>query len=230
MPEIGLTGGIGAGKSTVSVGLATRGAVLIDTDDIVQQLQMPGKPVFKAMVERWGSSILCEDGTLNRSVVADIVFRDDAELAVLNAIVHPSVATVIQQRLNTIRKDRNHYEENNGSDKKNIEEKIVVIEIPLLAETKNQTMPSQTDSRTNTEVHYWNDLDGIVTVDTDPEIALQRLVEKRGFTKTEALARIASQASRDTRIAIADFVIDNNSSYLDLEKQIDACWLWACTL
>ncbi|MDG2211455.1 MAG: dephospho-CoA kinase [Acidimicrobiales bacterium] len=89
--EIGLTGGIGSGKSTVSTGLVDRGAVLIDADAIVRELQQPGKPVFEKMVERWGEKILSDEGELNRQAVADIVFKDSEELLVLNEIVHPLV-------------------------------------------------------------------------------------------------------------------------------------------
>ena len=89
--EIGLTGGIGSGKSTVSAGLVERGAVLIDADAIVRELQQPGKPVFEKMVERWGEKILSEEGELNRQAVADIVFKDSEELLALNEIVHPLV-------------------------------------------------------------------------------------------------------------------------------------------
>ena len=89
--EIGLTGGIGSGKSTVSAGLVDRGAVLIDADAIVRELQQPGKPVFEKMVERWGEKILSDEGELNRQAVADIVFKDSEELLALNEIVHPLV-------------------------------------------------------------------------------------------------------------------------------------------
>jgi dephospho-CoA kinase len=89
--EIGLTGGIGSGKSTVSTGLVDRGAVLIDADAIVRELQQPGKPVFEKMVERWGEKILSDEGELNRQAVADIVFKDSEELLALNEIVHPLV-------------------------------------------------------------------------------------------------------------------------------------------
>ncbi len=89
--EIGLTGGIGSGKSTVSAGLVKRGAVLVDADAIVRDLQKPGKPVFKKMVERWGEKIITNEGELDRQAVADIVFKDAEELAALNEIVHPLV-------------------------------------------------------------------------------------------------------------------------------------------
>ena len=99
--EIGLTGGIGSGKSTVSAGLVERGAVLIDADAIVRELQQPGKPVFKKMVERWGEKILSEEGELNRQAVADIVFKDSEELLALNEIVHPLVREEIARLRDT---------------------------------------------------------------------------------------------------------------------------------
>ncbi len=89
--EIGLTGGIGSGKSTVSAGLVKRGAELVDADAIVRDLQKPGKPVFKKMVERWGEKIITNEGELDRQAVADIVFKNTEELAALNELVHPLV-------------------------------------------------------------------------------------------------------------------------------------------
>ena len=99
--EIGLTGGIGSGKSTVSAGLVDRGAVLIDADAIVRELQQPGKPVFEKMIERWGEKILSDEGELNRQAVADIVFKDSEEPLALNEIVHPLVREEIARLRDT---------------------------------------------------------------------------------------------------------------------------------
>ena len=96
---IGLTGGIGSGKSTVSALLAARGAVVVDADAIVHDVQRPGTPVFTAMVERFGEGVVAADGTLDRARVADIVFNDPEALAALNAIVHPAVGAEIARRL-----------------------------------------------------------------------------------------------------------------------------------
>jgi dephospho-CoA kinase len=93
---IGLTGGIGSGKSTVSSMLAERGAVVIDADAIVHELQAPGQPVLAAMVERFGDEILDEHGALRRKAVADLVFNDADALADLGAIVHPAVHAEIE--------------------------------------------------------------------------------------------------------------------------------------
>ncbi|MSO88122.1 MAG: dephospho-CoA kinase [Acidimicrobiia bacterium] len=96
---IGLTGGIGSGKSTVSAGLAGRGAVVIDADAIVHSLQVPGNPVFHAMVERFGAEVVADDGTLNRQAVADVVFGDPEALSDLGRIVHPPVVEEIARRI-----------------------------------------------------------------------------------------------------------------------------------
>ena len=117
--EIGLTGGIGSGKSTVSAGLVKRGAVLVDADAIVRDLQKPGKPVFKKMVERWGEKIITNEGNLDRQAVADIVFKDAEELAALNEIVHPLVREEIANQ-------RERYVKGNAP---------IILDIPLLIES-----------------------------------------------------------------------------------------------
>jgi dephospho-CoA kinase len=193
---VGLTGGIGSGKSTVSEGLAERGAVVVDADAIVRELQAPGGAVLAAMVERFGPEILRPDGTLDRPQVADRVFSDPTELEALNAIVHPAVGEEIRRRL----------EEQRGTDR------VVVLDIPLLVERSGYETA------------------GTIVVDVDPEIAVRRLVRARGFTESDARARIANQASRADRLAAADFVISNDGSMDDLHVQIDACWAWIAQL
>lgn len=119
MVVIGLTGSIGSGKSTVSAMLAERGAVVVDADAIVRDLQRPGTPVFRAMVERFGPGIVAPDGTLDRAAVAAIAFADPAALADLNAIVHPAVGEEIARRL----------AEEAPTDH------VVVLDVPLLVES-----------------------------------------------------------------------------------------------
>jgi dephospho-CoA kinase len=116
---IGLTGGIGSGKSTVSARLAELGAVVIDADAITKELQQPGTEVFGAMVDRFGTGIVAADGTLDRQAVADIVFADADALADLNAIVHPAVGLEIARRM----------EAEAGT------EHVVVLDVPLLVES-----------------------------------------------------------------------------------------------
>lgn len=118
---IGLTGGIGSGKSTVSALLAAKGAVVVDADAIVRDVQQPGTPVFDAMVERFGPGIVAGDGTLDRAAVAEVVFNDAQALADLNAIVHPAVGAEIVRRMEQLADT----------------DEVVVLDVPLLVESKN---------------------------------------------------------------------------------------------
>jgi dephospho-CoA kinase len=115
---VGLTGGIGAGKSTVSAMLAERGAVIVDADQIARDLQSPGSPVLDSMAERFGDQIIRDDGTLDRAAVAAIVFNDDAALKDLNGIVHPAMQSEIQRQI----------DEHRSTDR------VVVLDFPLLGE------------------------------------------------------------------------------------------------
>lgn len=121
---VGLTGGIGAGKSTVSAQLAARGAVIIDADAITHELQRPGTPVFEAIVERFGRGVVAADGTLDRPALATIVFNDPDELAALNAIVHPAVGAEIVERLAA----------------ESTTDHVVVLDVPLLVESGRSDM------------------------------------------------------------------------------------------
>jgi dephospho-CoA kinase len=116
---VGLTGGIGSGKSTVSALLAAKGAVVVDADAVVHELQRPGTAVFEAMVDRFGNGIVAADGSLDRSAVADIVFNDPDALADLNGIVHPAVGAEIVRRM----------------DELSTTDAVVVLDVPLMVES-----------------------------------------------------------------------------------------------
>ncbi|MFT4234249.1 MAG: dephospho-CoA kinase [Microbacterium sp.] len=98
MPIIALTGGIASGKSTISRRLAEHGAVIVDADALVHELQAPGQPVLARMAEEFGPQILREDGSLDRAALGGIVFADKDALARLNSIVHPAVKEESQRR------------------------------------------------------------------------------------------------------------------------------------
>jgi dephospho-CoA kinase len=192
---LGLTGGIGSGKSTVSAEFARRGAIVIDADLVVRELQSPGGAVLAAMVEHFGDAILSADGTLNRQAVADIVFNDPEQLKALNAIVHPKVGEEIDGRIEAQRDTDN----------------VVILDVPLLVESKAY------------------ETEGIIVVDTDPEIAVERLVESRGFKADDARARMKLQATREERRAVAAFIVPNDGSQEELMTHIDKCWDWIQT-
>ncbi len=189
---IGLTGGIGCGKSEVARLLADRGAIIIDADLIVRELQRPGGEIFNKIVEMFGPAVIAEDGSLNRGAVANEVFKDKVTLKKLNDLIHPVVRGVMNERVKS-------YSDTS---------KIVVLDIPLLVENPREG------------------LDGVVVVDLDPEIAVERIVEQRKMNIDDARARVANQSSREQRRAIANFIIDNSGDRKALDLQVDAAWSW----
>jgi dephospho-CoA kinase len=121
---VGLTGGIGSGKSTVAQLLARRGAVIIDADAIVHELQQPGAPLLEQLGERFGQEIITAGGSLDRAKLAELAFGDDSAVADLNAIVHPAVRREIARRVAV----------NAGTDN------VVVLDIPLITDRDTYAM------------------------------------------------------------------------------------------
>ena len=193
---VGLTGGIGSGKSTVSARLAARGAVIVDADAITREVQAPGSPVLSALAERFGPDVIAADGSLDRPRLAGLVFGDADALAALNAIVHPAVGAEMNRRVR----------EQIPTDH------VVVLDIPLLTENPR------------------SGLQGIIVVDVPEDVQVARLVSGRGFDPDDARARIGRQASREARLATADFVVDNSGELDALHPQIDALWEWLASL
>ena len=193
---IGLTGGIGSGKSEVARLLTARGAELIDADQIVRELQQPGAEVYTKMVAIFGNEVVAQDQTLDRAAIATKVFSDATLLKTLNELVHPIVRRVMNERVESFR----------GTSK------VVVLDIPLLVENPREG------------------LDGILVVDLDVELAIERLVEQRNMKIDDARARVAKQATREQRLTIADHVIDNSGDRDQLVKKVDVAWSWIISL
>ena len=189
---VGLTGGIGSGKTTVSAMLAARGAVIIDADQITRELQAPGSPVLAEIVDAFGEDVLDPSGALDRPALAAKVFGDPEALATLNKIVHPAVGREMAARLEAQRASDN----------------VVILDIPLLVENPREG------------------LCGTLVVDLPLETAVERLVSQRNMDRNDAEARIARQATREARVAIADRVIDNSGNLASLERQVDEAWQW----
>ncbi|MEV0666557.1 dephospho-CoA kinase [Actinomadura luteofluorescens] len=190
MLKVGLTGGIGSGKSEVSKRLREHGAVVIDADRIAREVVEPGTPGLAAVVAEFGEDVLLPSGALDREKVGRIVFADPDRLAALNAIVHPLVGERMQELMDAAPADA-----------------VVVYDVPLLAENGLAGM-----------------YDEVVVVDAPEETQLDRLVARRGMTEEDARARMANQASRADRRAVATHVIDNSGTLADLKTQIDALW------
>ncbi|MGH3239698.1 MAG: dephospho-CoA kinase [Spirillospora sp.] len=190
MLKVGLTGGIGSGKSEVSARLRDRGAVVIDADKIAREVVEPGTPGLAAVVAEFGAGVLLPSGALDREKVGRIVFADADRLAALNAIVHPLVGERTKELMDAAPAGA-----------------VVVYDVPLLVESGLAEL-----------------YDEVVVVDAPEEVQLDRLVARRGMTEEDARARMASQASRAERRAVATRVIDNSGSLDGLEAQVDALW------
>ncbi|MEY4067688.1 MAG: dephospho-CoA kinase [Actinobacteria bacterium] len=193
---VGLTGGIGSGKSTVGAQLVSHGAVLIDADLIVRELQRPGTEVFERIVAEFGDGVVTPNGTLDRAALAAVVFGDAERLTRLNAIVHPAVQAEMARRIEAQRSGR----------------KVVILDIPLLVENPRRG------------------LSATLVVDVDPGVAVARVVAQRGGDEADTRARVARQASRSARRLIADWIIDNSGSRLDLAHEVARAWRWMQTL
>jgi dephospho-CoA kinase len=193
---VGLTGGIGSGKSTVSAALAARGAIIVDADQVVRDVQQPGSPVLAKLAERFGAEVIAADGSLDRAALAGIAFADPEALKDLNGIVHPAVGAEMNRQV------MEHVATDN----------VVVLDIPLLTENPREG------------------LQGKIVVDLPEETQVERLVKYRGFDEADARARIARQASREQRLATADFVVDNTGTHADLAPQLERLWQWLRSL
>lgn len=209
MIELALTGGIGSGKSTVGHSLAARGAHLVDADAIVRELQQPGQPVFEALVERFGEEVLTAGGELNRAALAKIVFADPEQLERLNAVVHPAVRAEMSARRRAL-----------ADALADTGDAIVILDIPLLAETASG----------GREVGELSGIAGVIVVDALPATVVRRLKERRGMSEEDTRARMASQVDSEERLALADFVVSNDGTLDDLEREIDRCWRWMQSL
>ncbi len=190
MLRVGLTGGIGSGKSSVSAILADRGALVIDADGLARKVVAPGTPGLADILVAFGPGVIGDDGSLDRAAMAQRVFDDPAARQQLEAIIHPRVRARAAEIESQAAADA-----------------VVVHDIPLLVET------GQGDR-----------FDAVVVVDCPPDVQVERLTRQRGMSRSAAEARIAAQASREDRLALADHVVDNSGSLEQLRTVVDQLW------
>ncbi|MFC4003064.1 dephospho-CoA kinase [Prauserella oleivorans] len=190
MLRVGLTGGIGAGKSTVAARLAEHGAMVIDADRIAREVVEPGTEGLTELVAEFGEDILTPDGALDRQALAAKAFRDEGSRLRLNAIMHPRIGRRTLELMNQAAPDA-----------------VVVHDVPLLVEGGMAT-----------NYHL------VLIVDADEDVRVKRLVEARGMAEDDARARIAAQATREQRQAVADVWLDNSGTSEEVLGQVDALW------
>lgn len=191
---IGLTGGIGSGKSTVARRLRDLGCEVIDADAIARDVVAPGEPALRDLAERFGAEILQDDGSLDRQALATVAFADADARADLDRITHPRIASRIAERIAEL-----------GAAAGAPPDQLVVVDHPLLIET------GQTGR-----------FDAVLVVLADEEVRVRRLVGARGLADTDARSRIAAQADDSQRRAHATHVIENESSPTELNAAVDA--------
>ncbi|MFD0704874.1 dephospho-CoA kinase [Alloscardovia venturai] len=203
MIRIALTGGIAAGKSTVSKHLADCGYPRVDYDVLAREAVKPGSPILQHIQAEFGPSSLTQNGELNRPWLARNVFSDTNKLSVLNSLMHPAVYKQGKWLDDRYRKT--------GA-------KLIVHDIPLLYET--------------IEIANQIGLvfDHIVTVEAPENIRIARMIRTRSMTLAQAQARIASQSSQAQRESISDVVIDSTQPVENMLHEIDTYikrWLTA---
>lgn len=195
MHIIGLTGGIAAGKSTVSRRWTEHGAVVVDADRLARDAVAPGSPGLAQVAERFGPSVIAADGSLDRPALGSIVFADPAARKDLEAITHPEVWRLAQQAFDAAE----------AADP----DAVVVYDVPLLAEARG-SRPLR--------------FDAVVVVDAPAAQRIDRLVEHRGMARDEAERRVAAQASDADRLALADHVVDATGTHEQTIRSADEVW------
>ena len=190
MITVGLTGGIGSGKSEVARLLAEHGAVVVDADALAREALAPGSPGSAAVLEEFGPDVLAPDGSIDRARLGRLVFADAAGRAALEGIVHPYVGRRSAELMAAAPADA-----------------VVVYDVPLLVEKGLQ-----------------DGFEVVVVVDAADETRLRRLVDVRGMPEQDARERMAAQASREARLAVADHVLPNDGDLAELAEQVSRLW------
>jgi dephospho-CoA kinase len=196
--RIGLTGGIGAGKSTVAQHLVDSGYFVIDYDELARRVVDPGSDGLKRVVEYFGPRVLQVDGSMNREWVASQVFDDASKRDALDDIVHP---LVFDEAMSL---ERDYLLSPVVVSKSPSERTVVFHDIPLLVES-----------------HSEGYFDKIITVEASPRVRMNRLVESRGMDLADAATRIDAQAVEEQRRKVADYVIDSNQPIESMLEQVD---------
>ncbi len=188
MLQIGIAGGIGSGKSTVTSVLERAGVRVIDTDVIAREIVEPGQPAWQALVDAFGRAVTDEAGRIDRKFLAAITFPNPTALRRLNVITHGAIGMEVLRALDESKDS--HY----------------AVAVPLF----------RPEHRTVFR------LSEVWATEVEPEVAVSRLIQHRGFSDEDARNRIRSQISNSDRSAIVDVVIPNNDSIEALEERIRA--------
>jgi dephospho-CoA kinase len=189
---VGLTGGIGSGKSTVAQRFAARGWPVVDADEVAREIVEPGEPALADLAARFGAHVLRADGSLDRPALARAAFADDVARGDLDRLTHPRIAARIAERLAIL-----------GAEEADDGSLIAVVDHPLLIETGQVGR-----------------FDEVVVVLAPEEVRVARLTRDRGLDEADVRARMRGQTDDDRRRAVATHVIDNHGDLAELEATI----------
>lgn len=185
--RIGVTGGIGSGKSAVTQMLEARGVVVVDADVIARLVVEPGTTALESISKHFGHTILRTDGTLDRAALRAKVFQDEGERKWLEALLHPLIRTEILAQLEASQSP------------------YCVLSSPLLLETGQNLL-----------------VDKVLLVDTSEALQLERTQQRDNIDADAVGAIIASQWSRKKRRAQADYIINNDGTWSELEEAVES--------
>ena len=211
MLRVGLTGGLGSGKSTVGEYLRACGAEVIEADEMGRALMEPGQEVFKQIVRTFGSEVVAADGRLNRGRLAELAFRG-GQLQELNAIVHPAVIEQQRQWMNEV------FRRNPAA--------VAVVVTALIFEVER-------DARARGDVlsDWRHRIDRVVVVTAPDEVKIARYVGRLGTNgsdriaaEADARARLAHQIPDAMKTARADYVLENHGDKQALRAQVEELW------
>lgn len=189
---IGLTGGIGSGKTTVSQYFEELGVPVIDADQLIRDLVSPGQPALAEIAEQLGAEFITPSGELDRPRLREKIFAHPKQRQTLEAILHPLARENAQQQLALLRESTNP-------------PPYVILSVPLLIESGWTDMVQR-----------------VLVVDADPGLQRQRASERDGLSTAQIEAAMHSQVDRDTRLSAADDVIHNDTDLPALQAQVSA--------
>lgn len=193
--RIGLTGGIGSGKSLVAGMLRELGAAVVDADEIAREVMAPGGPAYADVVREFGPGVVGPGGSLDRRALAARIFGDAGARHRLNQLTHPHIRRRMAEEADRL------------SAAPGVE--VIVFDIPLLLET--------TDGR---ELG----LDGIVVVYADEATRVRRLMARDGLSESDARQRVAAQMPLEDKVARADWVVDNRGTPEETRAAVERLW------
>jgi dephospho-CoA kinase len=214
MLRVGLTGGLGSGKSTVAAMLRELGAEVIEADELGRELMEPGQPVFSAIVVYFGAEVVGPDGRLNRARLAELAFKE-GRLQELNAIVHPAVIAAEERWMEQV------FRRNPAA--------VAVVESALIFEVERD---ARARSESETLLARWRQrMDRVVVVTAPDELKIARFAARvspngkgRAAAEASARQRLQHQIPDAEKTARADYVMENAGDLAALRAQVEALW------